>query len=122
VTEILKQRIGERVRSLKISWRKASLDAGLNASFIQDVMTGSLNDPSDEAIASLAAILDCSSSYLAGHPDDGGRETSQAAPDAFERPDVVMVLKIVDELLAGGHADAAHVAVKRTLKEIRAER
>jgi hypothetical protein len=121
VPEILKQRIGERVKTLKISWRRASLDAGLNAGFIQDLMTGSLKDPSKEAIASLATVLECSPSHLTGEAIAAGNELSQLAPHATERPDAVMVLKIVDELLAGGHVDAAHIAVKRALKEIKAE-
>ena len=118
MTEIVKQRIGERVRSLKVSWRKASLDAGLNAGFIQDVMTGSVKAPSDEAITSLAEVLGCSPAFLTGQSDAAAHEMAQASTEAVERPDVVMVLKIVDELLARGHIDAAHVAVKRTLKEI----
>jgi hypothetical protein len=42
VNAILKERIGERVSALQISWRRASLEAGLEAGFIQDVITGPL--------------------------------------------------------------------------------
>jgi transcriptional regulator with XRE-family HTH domain len=125
VTQILKQRIGERVGALKISWRKASMDAGLGVGFIQDIITGRAQDPSEQAIASLAAVLKCSPAYLMGESDEAHDEAHQAVPrtirDAAKRPDAVMTLKIVDELLTQGHIDAAHLAVRRALKEIQAE-
>jgi hypothetical protein len=121
VTQILKQRIGERVGALKISWRKASIDAGLGVGFIQDIITGRAQDPSEQAIASLAAVLKCSPAYLMGQSDEAPQVLPQTIRDAAERPDAVMTLKIVDELLTNGHVDAAHFAVKRALKEIRAE-
>ena len=40
VTQVLRQRIGERIGSLKISWRQASIDAGLGSGFIQDLSRG----------------------------------------------------------------------------------
>ena len=43
VNAILNERIGERVSALRISWRRASLEAGLEAGFIQDVITAFLN-------------------------------------------------------------------------------
>jgi hypothetical protein len=123
VNAILKERIGERVGALKISWRRASLEAGLEAGFIQDVITGRSQQPSGDALASLATVLKCSTAYLAGQSDDlaGGAEpqgiaaaTSNTAP----RPDAVMALRIIDELLAAGHIEAARVTVKRALKSI----
>ena len=50
---ILKERIGERVSALKISWRRASLEAGLKAGFIQDIITGRSQHPGEDAVASL---------------------------------------------------------------------
>lgn len=63
---ILKERIGERVSALKISWRRASLEAGLEAGFIQDLITGRSQHPSEDAVTSLATVLKCSSAYLTG--------------------------------------------------------
>lgn len=124
---ILKQRIGDRVGALKISWRKASLEAGLEAGFIQDVITGRSRDPSREALASLAAVLKCSPAYLIGQTDEVNGETGSAAgeiqqtADIVQRPDAVMALRIVEELLASGHVDAARIAVRRALKAIAVE-
>jgi hypothetical protein len=61
VNAILKERIGERVSALKISWRRASLEAGLEAGFIQDLITGRSQHPSEDAVTSLATVLKCSS-------------------------------------------------------------
>ena len=69
---ILKERIGERVSALKISWRRASLEAGLEAGFIQDVITGRRKHPGEDALASLASVLKCSPAYLTGQSDDAG--------------------------------------------------
>ena len=120
---ILKQRIGERVGALKISWRRASLEAGLEAAFIQDIITGRAKDPPEQALTSLAAVLKCSSAYLTGQSDEltgTGKADGVAEPvdGVAERPDAVMALRIVDELLAGGHIEAARVAVKRALTDI----
>jgi hypothetical protein len=57
---MLKERIGERVGALKISWRRASLEAGLEAGFIQDIITGRSQLPGEDALTSLAAVLKCS--------------------------------------------------------------
>jgi aspartate carbamoyltransferase catalytic subunit len=126
VNAILKERIGERVSALKISWRRASLEAGLEAGFIQDIITGRSQHPGEDALASLASALKCSPAYLAGHSDDlagastaGG--TMVSASDTVQRADAVMALRIVDELLAGGHVEAARVAVRRALKAIAVE-
>jgi hypothetical protein len=56
-----------------------------------------------------------------GQPEDDTHEPQQPASYAAQRPDAVMTLKIVDELLAGGHFEAARIAVKRALKAIEAE-
>ena len=53
---ILKERIGERVTALKISWRRASLEAGFEAGFIQDIITGRSRVPGEDALASLATV------------------------------------------------------------------
>jgi hypothetical protein len=121
LTQILRQRIGERIGSLKISWRQASIDAGLGDGFIQDLITGRAKDPPEQAIVSLAAALKCSPAYLLGQPEESPHEPQQPASYAPQRPDAVMTLKIVDELLAGGHIDAARLAVTRSLKEIQAD-
>ena len=121
MTQVLRQRIGERIGSLKISWRQASIDAGLGSGFIQDLITGRAKDPPEEAITKLAAALKCSPAYLLGQPEDDTHEPQQPASYAAQRPDAVMTLKIVEELLAGGHFEAARIAVKRALKEIQAE-
>jgi hypothetical protein len=123
VNAILKERIAERVSALKISWRRASLEAGLEAGFIQDIITGRSQHADEEAVASLATVLKCSPAYLVGQSADPGRAgTAHAAPaaisDATQRPDAVMALRIVDELLAVGHVEAARVAVRRALKAI----
>jgi hypothetical protein len=123
VNAILKERIGERVGALKISWRRASLEAGLEAGFIQDVITGRSQHPSGDALASLAAALKCSPAYLTGQSDDlAGDAVAQGitagSSDAAQRPDAVMALRIIDELLAAGHVEAARVAVRRALKSI----
>lgn len=121
---ILIQRIGERVSALKISWRRASLEAGLEAGYIQDIITGRLKDPGEEALACLAAVLKCSPTYLLGQSEDvagsGGsvQDTAPPAQSEIQRPDAVMALRIVDELLTGGHVDAARIAVRRALKAI----
>ncbi|MEZ0170712.1 hypothetical protein [Microvirga sp. TS319] len=121
----LRQRIGERVSALKISWRRASLEAGLEAGFIQDIITGRSSDPGEESLANLAAVLKCTPAYLLGHSDEltGGAGPAHGivdplAPEASQRPDAVMALRIVDELLTGGHVDAARLAVRRALKSI----
>ena len=123
---ILKERIGERVSALKISWRRASLEAGFEAGFIQDIITGRSQHPGEDALASLASVLKCSPAYLVGQSDDlagpstaGG--TMVSASDPVQRADAVMALRIVDELLAGGHVEAARVAVRRALKAIAVE-
>lgn len=123
---ILKERIGERVSALKISWRRASLEAGFEAGFIQDIITGRSQHPGEDALASLASVLKCSSAYLAGQCDDlagapttGG--TMVLASDPVQRADAVMALRIVDELLVAGHVEAARVAVRRALKAIAVE-
>jgi hypothetical protein len=127
VNEILRQRIGERVNTLKISWRRASLEAGLEAGFIQDLVTGRSTDPSEQALASLATALQCSPAYLRGESDEVAGEARpvprapQPVQGLTQRPDAVMTLKIVDDLLAAGHVDAARMAVKRALKEIQTE-
>jgi len=126
VNAILKERIGERVSALKISWRRASLEAGLEAGFIQDIITGRSQHPGEDALASLATVLKCSTAYLIGQSDDLA-EASAAQGSAVsglgtaQRPDAVMALRIVDELLAGGHVEAARVAVRRALKAIAVE-
>jgi hypothetical protein len=38
-----------------------------------------------------------------------------------QRPDAVMALRIIEELLAGGQVEAARVAVRRALKAIAVE-
>ena len=122
MTQVLRQRIGERIGSLKISWRQASIDAGLGSGFIQDLITGRAKDPPEEAIVRLAAALKCSPAYLLGQPEESPlEEPQQPASYAPQRPDAVMTLKIIDELLAGGHIEAARLAVRRALKEIEAE-
>ncbi len=123
---ILKERIGERVSALKISWRRASLEAGFEAGFIQDIITGRSQHPGEEAVASLATVLKCSPAYLMGQSDDlaGGATAHIAAAspsDTVQRPDAVMALRIVDELLSTGHVEAARVAVRRALKAIAVE-
>ncbi len=123
---ILKERIGERVGSLKISWRRASLEAGLEAGFIQDIITGRSHHPGEDALASLATALKCSPAYLLGESDDLAgvavvHGATTPASDSAQRPDAVMALRIVDELLAGGHVEAARVAVRRALKAIATE-
>lgn len=126
VSDLLRQRIGERVSALKISWRRASLEAGLEAGYIQDIITGRAKDPGEEALASLAAVLKCAPAYLLGQSDEligagGPAHTSVPLdPSLVERPDAVMALRIVDELLAEGHVDAARLAVRRALKAIAA--
>jgi hypothetical protein len=126
VNAILKERIGERVSALKISWRRASLEAGFEAGFIQDIITGRSQHPGEDALASLASVLECSSAYLAGQSDDlagvsTARGTMVSASDPVQRADAVMALRIVDELLAAGHVEAARVAVRRALKAIAVE-
>jgi len=126
VNAILKERIGERVSALKISWRRASLEAGLEAGFIQDIITGRSQHPGEDALADLATVLKCSPAYLIGQTDDpAGASVANGAPipasDTTQRPDAVMALRIVDELLAGGHVEAARVAVRRALKAIAVE-
>jgi len=124
VNEILRHRIGERIGVLKISWRKASLDSGLGPGFIQDIITGRLNAPSEQALASLAAALKCSPAFLLGQTDEVIGETesdhrgSCSNQEDNQRPDAVMALRIVEELLAAGHVDAARIAVRRALKAI----
>jgi hypothetical protein len=118
--------IGERVSALKISWRRASLEAGLEAGFIQDIITGRSQQPGEDAVASLATVLKCSPAYLTGQSDDlastAGAHGATAIPsDTAQRPDAVMALRIVDELLAAGHIEAARVAVRRALKAIAVE-
>jgi hypothetical protein len=126
VNAILKERIGERVSALKISWRRASLEAGFEAGFIQDIITGRSQHPGEDAIASLATVLKCSPAYLIGQSDDlSGIGDAQGraiwVSDTTQRPDAVMALRIVDELLAGGHVEAARVAIRRALKAIAVE-
>jgi hypothetical protein len=126
VNAILKERIGERVGALKISWRRASLEAGLEAGFIQDIITGRSQQPGEDALASLAAVLKCSSAYLTGHSDDLAgaavvHDADDAASETVQRPDAVMALRIVDELLAAGHVEAAWIAVRRALKAVTVE-
>ena len=121
MTQVLRQRIGERIGSLRISWRQASIDAGLGSGFIQDLITGRAKDPPEEAIVRLAAALKCSPAYLLGQPEDDIHEPQQPASYAVQRPDAVMTLKIVEELLTGGHIEAARLAVRRALKEIESE-
>ena len=123
---ILKERIGERVSALKISWRRASLEAGFEAGFIQDIITGRSQHPGEEAVASLATVLKCSPAYLTGQSDDlaGGATahvTAASPSDTVQRPDAVMALRIIDELLSTGHVEAARVAVRRALKAIAVE-
>ena len=122
---ILKERIGERVNALKISWRRASLEAGLEAGFIQDIITGHSQHPNGDAVASLATVLKCSSAYLIGHSDDlagpAGDHSVAISSDITQRPDAVMALRIVDELLAAGHVEAARIAVRRALRSIAVE-
>ena len=123
---ILKERIGERVSALKISWRRASLEAGLEAGFIQDIITGRSQQPGEDALVSLALVLKCSPAYLIGQSDDLTGEAAvhilAASPsDTVQRPDAVMALRIVDELLTAGHVEAARVAVRRALKAIAVE-
>src|SRR5215210_5900995 len=101
VNAILKERIGERVSALKISWRRASLEAGLEAGFIQDIITGRSQHPSENAVASLATALKCSPAYLIGQSDNlageaGAHGTAIPASDTAQRPDAVMALRIVD--------------------------
>ena len=48
---ILKERIGERVSALKISWRRVSLEAGFEAGFIQDIITGRSQHPGEDALS-----------------------------------------------------------------------
>ena len=120
---ILKERIGERVSALKISWRRASLEAGFEAGFIQDIITGRSQHPGEEAVASLATVLKCSPAYLTGQSDDlaGGATahvTAASHSDTVQRPDAVMALRIIDDLLSTGHIEAARVAVRRALKAI----
>ena len=126
VNAILKERIGERVGALKISWRRASLEAGLEAGFIQDVITGRSQHPDEDAVASLAIVLKCSSAYLTGQSDDltgetGSHRATEVASGIERRPDAVMALRIIDELLTAGHVEAARVAVRRALKSIAVE-
>ena len=123
---ILKERIGERVTALKISWRRASLEAGFEAGFIQDIITGRSQVPGEDALASLATVLKCNPAYLMGQSDDlagaiGAAGATAITSDAGQRPDAVMALRIVDELLAAGHIEAAKVAVRRALKAIAVE-
>jgi hypothetical protein len=124
LNEILRQRIGERVGALKISWRRASLEAGLEAGYIQDIITGRAKGLDEEALTSLATVLKCSPAYLIGQSEDlsGVGEPVHgmpaSAPHDTQRPDAVMALRIVDELLSGGHIDAARLAVRRALKTI----
>jgi hypothetical protein len=126
VNAILEERIGERASALKISWRRASLEAGLEAGFIQDIITGRSKHPGEDAVASLATVLKCSSAYLTGQIDDlagaaGAQAATAVAQDTAQRPDAVMALRIVDELLAAGHIEAAKFAVRRALKAIAVE-
>jgi hypothetical protein len=126
VNAILKERIGERVSALKISWRRASLEAGLEAGFIQDIITGRSQLPGEDALARLAAVLKCDQAYLTGQSDNLAgasvvHNSAVPASDNVQRPDAVMALRIVDELLAGGHVEAARVAVRRALKAIAVE-
>jgi hypothetical protein len=126
VNAILKERIGERVSALKISWRRASLEAGLEAGFIQDIITDRSQHPGEDALADLATVLKCSPAYLAGQSDDlsgvgDAQSRAISVSDTAQRPDAVMALRIVDELLAGGHVEAARVAVRRALKAIAVE-
>jgi hypothetical protein len=124
VNAILSERIGERVGALKISWRRASLEAGLGAGFIQDIVTGRSRDPGDDALTRLASVLKCSPAYLRGQSDELDEATGSIRIDTVpitytpERPDAVMALRIIDELLTGGHVEAARVAVRRALKSI----
>ena len=124
---ILRERIGERVSALKISWRRASLETGLEAGFIQDIIMGRSQHPGEDALADLAAVLKCSPAYLVGQTDDPARGASVAhgaavsASDTTQRPDAVMALRIVDELLAAGDVEAARVAVRRVPKAIAVE-
>ena len=120
---ILKERIGERVNALKISWRRASLEAGFEAGFIQDIITGRSQYPGEDALESLAAVLKCNPAYLMGQSDElagapGSNGAAAVLSDAGQRPDAVMALRIVDELLAAGHVEAARVAIRRALKAI----
>jgi transcriptional regulator with XRE-family HTH domain len=120
---VLNQRIGERVSALKISWRRASLEAGLEAGFIQDIITGRSKEPSEQALSSLALVLKCSPAYLLGHTDEvmgdaATPENARLIAKIAERPDAVMALRIIEELLDGGHVEAARIAVRRALKAI----
>jgi hypothetical protein len=98
----------------------------LTAGFIQDIITGRSQNPNEDAVASLATVLKCSSTYLTGQSDDpDGAAGTYRAPEApsgtTQRPDAVMALRIVDELLAAGHVEATRVAVRRALKAIAVE-
>ena len=120
---IIKERIGERIGALKVSWRQASIEAGLGSGFIQDIITGRTSEPTEQALTSLASVLKCSPAYLTGQTDEVAGNTivrpeRPRAVEPTERPDAIMALRIVDELLAGGHVDAARLAVRRALKTI----
>jgi hypothetical protein len=53
------RRKGPQVSALKISWRRASLEAGFEAGFIQDIITGRSQRLGEDALVSLATVLMC---------------------------------------------------------------
>lgn len=82
--EMIKQRIQERLRTLRLAQTRASELAGLNKGFINDLIAGRSQNPGADELESLARALDCTVEYLLGEQDS--LPASDTSPKASGLP------------------------------------
>ncbi|WP_407156352.1 XRE family transcriptional regulator [Bradyrhizobium sp. STM 3557] len=82
--ETIKERVEERVLSLKTSRNELSRRAGLGLSYVNDLLSGKSLNPTKEGLMKLAPILDCDYAYLVGdqpNPRRNGASSETHADD-----------------------------------------
>lgn len=83
---MMKERVAERLSALAMSAAEASRRAGLERSFVRDLLNGKKVGVRGLNLQNLATALQCHPDYLTGHRDDPDREAGALGEDSVGLP------------------------------------
>jgi transcriptional regulator with XRE-family HTH domain len=81
-TNVIASRVEERVNAHNLSRNEASRRAGLGLSYVADILSGKLKNPSRHALAKLGQVLDTDVAYFVGEQDTPRRKGGSAQKGA----------------------------------------
>jgi transcriptional regulator with XRE-family HTH domain len=86
MSDVLIDRIKERLATLEVSARSASLRAGLGPDAIRSILNGSSKSPRADTLSALAGALRCDVNYLLGNVEEPGNPIGPPPTDSVPLP------------------------------------